>query len=826
MSYTSIVRSLFVVGVWMALVNLWFTTLPSVPKGFSEQKVGRLIHLNVFQWRKSRTRAMFSYLLQVVLPPLLIFLIGKAILFSDEEECSSVQDISHPSVNAGGAEDIIGKLVGFAKWPLAGGKKNPPDDMSDTSRHLASFSACCLSIFCAGLAFVISWGASLSSLPKGTRERNCGGATHVKALTSVFLWRTTHKRAMLSNVLRIALPLLSISLIMRVKAFIACFFVEDDDRDIFDEDVHTASLKFKLKMLGIDLEESIVDIAFGVAMFSGIMYTHSCFTTHIVKDLEVGLRHLLHVSGVSRCAYMFTTFLTEGLIWNIAFVFIFVITSLIESVRVVTWSSMFLILFSAVILAVSVSTTAYLVALVFQSSHSSNLVSKIVQTILMMVGPFMPLMPHMPIVGHTSKIRVASPIISANRALAELPAACVRNGCLLLSDIRTSFSQKTWVYPHDLVIGSSKAHILNPADAYVSFMLFACLQLGLIWIILILLDRRRIPDLHLSSERSIGESCLEIKDLKHAYGWTGSGKATLHGVSFAISRGDMLGLLGPNGAGKTTTIRCITGEERPTAGTISIHAADVNRAQLGLCPQETVLLQGVTVAENLRFFAIARGIGAAADADECVNTILKATCLEDKRDWFPDTLSGGMRRRLAVGCAMVAAPAIVVLDEPTTGLDPVSRRGIWKTILDMKASGSLFLLTTHMLDEAETLCSKLVILKQGRITAEGTVQEFKQTWGTGYALNVDTEDGQVKSAAQFMADLLPGPSKFPIRQTPQGLTYKVDCDDEALGLLVLAISKGKVAAGIKRWGVSQASLEDAYLRVIQESHSGVHLDLT
>eukprot|EP00928_Gymnodinium_smaydae_P099152 TRINITY_DN9386_c1_g6_i1.p1 TRINITY_DN9386_c1_g6~~TRINITY_DN9386_c1_g6_i1.p1 ORF type:complete len:804 (-),score=65.80 TRINITY_DN9386_c1_g6_i1:1707-4061(-) len=721
-----------------------------------------------------------------------------------------------PATKSSGSGSDIKRALGFAPWPLPGRKMNPPADMSGVSSPNAYIITCFLLIVGAGLVSAVSWLTSLSAT-KGSRERNFGSTMHWKALTSVFLWRTTHTRAMFSNLIRMVLPLLFIFLIMKAKSFIATFLVTDEhgvSNDPGDQ------LKKVLRHSGYDVEASIVDAAFGIAMFCAIMYTLSSFTAHVVADAESGLRHLLHVSGVSRYAYMFTTFLTEGLIWTLVFVIIFVSASLVQDIRVVVWSSKALMLFAALLLGVSVSTTAYLVGLVFQSSYSSNLVSKIVQTILMMIGPMLPLTPHVPDVGQQSWFFIISPILPAYRALAELPAACVRNGCPVLSDIRTSLSQRQWVLPSALIFGRKNAPPLNPVDAYISFMLFAFLQLCLIWAILILLDRRRTPDLHLTSERSTsGEACLEIKDLKHSYGWMGSGKTTLRGVSFAISPGDMLGLLGPNGAGKTTTIRCITGEERPTAGTIAIHSTNGNRAQVGLCPQETVLSQGITVAENLRFFAIARGISTVEDADECVNTILKATCLEDKRDWFPDTLSGGMRRRLAVGCAMVAAPLIVVLDEPTTGLDPISRRGIWSTILDMKASGSLFLLTTHMLEEAEALCSKLVILKQGSIAAEGTVQEFKQSWGTGYVFSIDMEEGKGDSATKFMSDLLPEPNKAPIRQTHQGMTYQVKCEDEGLGHLILAIARGKVAAGIKRWGVSQASLEDAYLRVIQEEQS-------
>jgi len=286
-------------------------------------------------------------------------------------------------------------------------------------------------------------------------------------------------------------------------------------------------------------------------------------------------------------------------------------------------------------------------------------------------------------------------------------------------------------------------------------------------------------------------------------------------VSFKIDRGETLGLLGPNGAGKTTAIRCITGEEGPQKGSVSI-GAEAGGACIGLCPQETVINGDLTVAENLLFFAYVRG--AQGDrAQRCVAEILRATRLEEKQRDLPDALSGGMRRRLAVGCAMIATPSVVVLDEPTTGLDPVSRRGIWQTIAEVKQAGGCCLLTTHMLEEAEYLSSHIVILRRGVVAAEGSVQALKNEWGQGYMLSIDSEESKEAEAQQFVSSLLDASDRTPVKSQRHGqATYKFSKDEESLGHLIIDIARGKAKHGIRHWGISQASLEDAYVRIIQQ----------
>lgn len=189
--------------------------------------------------------------------------------------------------------------------------------------------------------------------------------------------------------------------------------------------------------------------------------------------------------------------------------------------------------------------------------------------------------------------------------------------------------------------------------------------------------------------------------------------------------------------------------------------------------------------------------------------------MQGKRTSLPNELSGGMRRRLAIGCAMVGNPALAMLDEPTTGLDPVARREIWNAISAARDCGTACLLTTHILEEAEQLCTYIVILSSGRIAAEGSVQQLKETYSLGYLLSIDAQATDMDKVKAYVGTLLPDRHKNPVKTTLHGqMIYSVGTNARDVGNLFIALDGGASANGIRSWGISQASLEDAYLRII------------
>lgn len=198
----------------------------------------------------------------------------------------------------------------------------------------------------------------------------------------------------------------------------------------------------------------------------------------------------------------------------------------------------------------------------------------------------------------------------------------------------------------------------------------------------------------------------------------------VNNVSFAVRRGECFGLLGPNGAGKTTTIRMITCVSPVTFGELLVDGMPVQEAPreikslLGVIPQDNNLDPELTVRQNLRVYARYFGL-PSKEAERRIDEVLGFFQLTDKQDARIDELSGGLRRRLTIARGLINSPSILVLDEPTTGLDPQAKHMVWQKLRQLRTRGVTMLLTTHYMDEAEHLCDRIVIMDEGRIIAEG-----------------------------------------------------------------------------------------------------------
>ncbi len=215
-------------------------------------------------------------------------------------------------------------------------------------------------------------------------------------------------------------------------------------------------------------------------------------------------------------------------------------------------------------------------------------------------------------------------------------------------------------------------------------------------------------------------------------------------ISFEVLRGEVFGFLGSNGAGKSTTIRMLCGLLRPTSGRAEVDGVDVGRdpaavrRRIGYMSQKFSLYERLTVDENIRFYAGLYGLaGAALEARR--DFALQMAGLEGKVTTLTAALSGGWRQRLALGCALLHEPAVLFLDEPTGGVDPVSRRQFWSLIDDLARGGTTVLVTTHYLDEAER-CDRLAIIHAGRLAALGTTSELAATFAARPIVEVTGPD--------------------------------------------------------------------------------------
>lgn len=208
-------------------------------------------------------------------------------------------------------------------------------------------------------------------------------------------------------------------------------------------------------------------------------------------------------------------------------------------------------------------------------------------------------------------------------------------------------------------------------------------------------------------------------------------KPAVSGVSLDVGAGEILGLLGPNGAGKSTTVAMICGLARPDRGSVTIDGAamgeDANPAKLrvGLVPQDISLFEDLPARANLELFGALYGQKGRVLEERCA-AALELVGLADRAKAKPSTFSGGMKRRLNIACALVHDPDLLVLDEPTAGVDPQSRNAIFDNLEALRARGKALLYTTHYMEEAERLCDRVMIMDHGRIVASGTLAELRK----------------------------------------------------------------------------------------------------
>ncbi len=300
---------------------------------------------------------------------------------------------------------------------------------------------------------------------------------------------------------------------------------------------------------------------------------------------------------------------------------------------------------------------------------------------------------------------------------------------------------------------------------------------------------------------------IEAVDLVKVYGDT----AAVDGLSFAVAPGESFGLLGPNGAGKSTTMRMVGAVSTRTSGTLSILGLDPDRSgpeirsRLGVVPQQDNLDTELKVRENLlvygRYFGLPRSF-VAAKADE----LLEFAQLSDRAKAKVDDLSGGMKRRLTIARALINEPRILLLDEPTTGLDPQARHILWDRLFRLKEQGTTLVLTTHYMDEAEQLCDRLVVVDHGRIMAEGAPSALIREYSTREVLEVRFGSEGNAAAAETLAGVGERIEVLPDRV----LVYAQD--GEAVLAEVLRRGLQPLTSLVRR-----SSLEDVFLRLTGRS---------
>ena len=233
-------------------------------------------------------------------------------------------------------------------------------------------------------------------------------------------------------------------------------------------------------------------------------------------------------------------------------------------------------------------------------------------------------------------------------------------------------------------------------------------------------------------------------------------RVAVDAIDFAVEPGEAFGFLGPNGAGKSSTMRMIGCVSAPTAGQLTVFGADVHRhgpeirARLGVVPQEDNLDTELTVWDNLVIYGRYFGLSLPVIRERAAS-LLEFMQLADRRDTRVDPLSGGMKRRLTIARALVNSPELLLLDEPTTGLDPQARHLLWDRLYQLRRDGVSLILTTHYMDEAEQLCDRLVIMDGGRIVAEGSPAQLIETHASREVVELRLAEHELARAHDALA---------------------------------------------------------------------------
>jgi ABC-2 type transport system ATP-binding protein len=301
---------------------------------------------------------------------------------------------------------------------------------------------------------------------------------------------------------------------------------------------------------------------------------------------------------------------------------------------------------------------------------------------------------------------------------------------------------------------------------------------------------------------------IEASGLRKVYGEV----PALDGLSFEVEPGTIFGLLGPNGAGKSTTVKVLTTLARPDAGSARVAGADVLREagkvrrRIGVVAQRSGVDRDLTGRENLRLQGHLQGL-RGRDLDWRADELLEQLGLRDAARRVARTYSGGMQRRLDIAMGLVHRPSVLFLDEPTTGLDPEVRAAIWQEIARLQAEGLTILLTTHYLEEADQLASRVAIVDRGRVVAEGSPAELKAGLH-GDAVHVELDGASVNGNVRSALDGVPGLREVVVES--RSLHARVEDGARAVPAVLAALDAHDVP--VASVTVARPSLDDVYLR--------------
>lgn len=308
------------------------------------------------------------------------------------------------------------------------------------------------------------------------------------------------------------------------------------------------------------------------------------------------------------------------------------------------------------------------------------------------------------------------------------------------------------------------------------------------------------------------DEAIEVRDLTKRFG---KFTAVDH-VNFTVKRGEIFGFLGANGAGKSTTIRMLCGLLRPTSGTAAVGGFDINtqtdplKLNIGYMSQRFSLYEDLTVEQNIRFFGGVYGLHNSR-LRERMEWVLKMADLKGRESSLTRTLSGGWKQRLALGCAILHEPRIVFLDEPTGGVDPISRRNFWELINQLSSEGITVLVTTHFLDEAE-YCNDIILINAGKLIANGSPLQLKTEHIKFPILEVQVQEGSIVESLETIRH-----KPWALETSVFGTSLHVMVRDEQEGRRMITQSLAGLAIDVRKIQRIAPSLEDVFLYLLEQN---------
>ncbi|XP_072168711.1 phospholipid-transporting ATPase ABCA3-like [Diadema setosum] len=579
---------------------------------------------------------------------------------------------------------------------------------------------------------------------------------------------------------------------------------------------------------------------FALLVLFGMAFLTASFIHFIVSEKQNKAKHIQFVSGLDTVTYWLSNYCWDVVNFLVIWVIVIVLIAAfqVESYTGQNFGSVVLLLFLFGLAAISF---VYLFSLFFNSPVIAYALMSFLLSLVGMgslIAVFI-----LDILGNTKEADITDYVFNllpthclARALMAIFQNDFIRTQCMEseLATLQCKYANVSFVNNNlewpEPGIGMFCTYLGVEAVVYLLLTIIFELFFGFSCCVSSHFRDSGIPlDEDVAAEKTLVEQGINHKDGSHAViiknlAKVFRGKATpaVDKLNLAIPKGQCFGLLGVNGAGKTTTFGMLTGDIRMSAGTAYIQGFDIQterrkvQQRIGYCPQFDALVERLTGREVLTLFARLRGI-PGKHIVSIVDQTIKHMNLTKWQDKLCGTYSGGNKRKLSTAVALVGNPPIVLLDEPTSGMDPKARRYLWDALTSIMEGGRSIILTSHSMEECEALCTRLAIMVNGQFKCLGSTQHLKSRFGTGYTLIIKTSTPQLIAATQdFVARNFPG--AVLMEQHQQMVHYQVDSGTANWAYIFGTLEDNREQLGIVDYSVSQTTLEQVFINFAKHQH--------